>query len=79
MYGEKAHQEYNIRIAPHHSASNDLEEKNSMNCLRGTLKKARGTLNNKLDRFFFQYCVTPHSTTGKLPAELPMGRKLHTH
>ena len=32
----------------------------------------------KLDKFLFQYRVTPHTTTGVSPAELMFGRKLRT-
>ena len=35
-----------------------------------------GTLNQKLTRFLFSYCTTPHSKTGVCPAELLMNRKL---
>ena len=43
------------------------------------MKKASpGTVENKVARLLFQYRITPHTTTGLLPSEMQMGRKLRS-
>ena len=34
-----------------------------------------GSIEERLSRFLFWYCLTPHSTTGVSPAELLLGRR----
>jgi hypothetical protein len=43
------------------------------------VKKLTGTLEVTLSRFLFKYRVTPQAAMGIAPAELLMGRRLHTH
>ncbi len=38
-----------------------------------------GTVQTNLSRFLFNYGITPHSSTGMLPAELLFGRRLNSH
>ncbi len=39
-----------------------------------------GTVQTNLSRFLFNYRITPHSSTGMLPAaELLFGRRLNSH
>ncbi len=38
-----------------------------------------GTAQTNLSRFLFNYRITPHSSTGMLPAELLFGRRLNSH
>ena len=67
-----------ITSAPYQPSTNGQAE-NSVKTLKSFLKHCAGEdwrLN--LDRFLFQYRVTPHSTTGVSPAELMFGRKLRT-
>jgi len=42
-------------------------------------KLSQGTLQDRVNAFLFKYRTTPQTTTGVTPAELLMGRKLHTH
>jgi len=45
---------------------------------QGICKQSTGTLNDKISRLQFQYCITPHSTTGMAPAEMLIGRRLRS-
>ena len=45
---------------------------------RGLAKLKDGSMETRLARYLMTYRVTPHSTTGTLPSELLMGRKLRT-
>ncbi len=38
-----------------------------------------GTVQTNLSRFLFNYRITPHSSTGMLPAKLLFGRRLNSH
>ena len=50
-----------------------------MKTLKSFLKHCDGDdWTARLDKFLFQYRVTPHQTTGVSPAELMFGRKLRT-
>nr|XP_006813083.1 PREDICTED: uncharacterized protein K02A2.6-like [Saccoglossus kowalevskii] len=64
---------------PYHPRSNGLAERSVQMFKEGMKKLCSGSVETKLSRFQFKYRVTPHSTTGKTPAELLMGRKLRTH
>ena len=67
-----------ILVAPCHPASNGLAERAVRILKQGLRKMTEGSLSNKLARFLFHYRNTPHSTTGMIPAELLMGRKLRS-
>ena len=43
------------------------------------LRKTSGDINTCLSQFLFQYRITSHSTTGRSPAKLLLGRKPHSH
>ena len=59
-----------LTTAPYHPASNELAEQ-AAQALKPELKKmTSGNIDNKFDRFLFQYRITPHTTTGRSPAEL---------
>ena len=47
--------------------------------MKEALKKMTGPLEVRVQRFLFKYRVTPQATTGVSPAELLMGRRIHTH
>ena len=47
--------------------------------MKNALRKTSGDIDTCLSRFLFQYRLTPHSTTGRSPAELLLGRKPRSH
>ena len=67
-----------ITSAPYQPSTNGQAE-NAVKSLKYFLKHcAEEDWRMKLDKFLFQYRVTPHSTTGVSPAELMFGRRLRT-
>ena len=62
-------------VPPYHPASNGLAER-AVQTVKSGLAKMDGNIDEQLHRFLFRYRLTPHSTTGLLPAELLLGRKL---
>ena len=67
-----------VLVAPYHPASNGLAERAVRIIKDGLKKMSEGTLSDRVARFLFQYRNIPHSTTGMIPAELLMGRKLRS-
>ena len=65
-----------LTSAPYHPASNGLAER-AVPTLKSALKKDPGgvRLETQICHFLFRYRITPHSTTGILPAELLLGRR----
>lgn len=64
--------------APYHPASNGRAER-MVREVKATLKKqSQGDTQCRISRFLFKQHTTPHSVTGKTPAELMMGRKLRS-
>ena len=63
---------------PYHPASNGLVEKMVQTFKERMKRLKQGLLNTRLSRFLFKYRLTPHSTTGALPAEMIFGRKLRS-
>ena len=67
-----------IRSAPYHPKANGQAErmvrvfKESMKCL------AEGDVETKLARLLFKYRITPHTSTGRSPAELLFNRQLRS-
>ena len=61
--------------APYHPATNGLAER-AVRVFKEAMVKCRGSLEDKLCRFLFDYRITPHSTTGVPPCELLMKRRL---
>ena len=64
-----------VTSAPYHPASNGLAERAVQTLEEGLKQSALGTIETKVDRFLFQYHLTPHSTTETSPAELLLGRR----
>ena len=64
-----------IQSAPYHPASNGLAER-AVQSFKRSMKKTTGSLAIQLNEFLFRYRITPHTTTGRTPAELLMGRRL---
>ena len=67
-----------IKVAPYHPASNGLAERAVRIFKEGYEKMEGGSVQTKLSRFLLSYRTSPHSTTGVLPTELLMKRRLHT-
>ena len=63
------------RTAPYHPASNGLAERSVQTFKQGIKRLREGTVETKLSRFLLKYRLTPHSTTGRSPAELLLGRQ----
>ena len=67
-----------ICSAPYHPSTNGLAER-AVQTFKQSLRQIQGTsIKEKLNKFLFKYCITPHMITGVAPAELLMGRRLHS-
>ena len=62
------------RSAPYHPATNRLAERAVQTVKEGLRKAVEGSLQTKLSRYLFQYCLSPHTTSGVSPSELLIGR-----
>lgn len=58
--------------------SNGLVERAVQTFESGLKKQRSGTLDTKVGRFLFNYCPTPHTTTGVSPEELLFKRPMRT-
>ena len=63
---------------PRHPASNGQAEAAVKVVKAALMKDGEGSLSTRLARFLLAYRVRPHSTTGRAPCELLMGRVLST-
>ena len=66
--------------SPYHPASNGEAER-AVRTFKDAMKirkNEEGSTGEKLARFLFGYCTTPHTATGCTPAEILMGRRLRT-
>jgi hypothetical protein len=68
-----------VKCAPFHPSSNGLAERAVQTFKNGLKKMRKEDINTKVVRFLFRYRCSPQSVTGVTPAELLMGRKLHSH
>ena len=66
-----------ITSAAYHPATNGQAER-MIQTFKRALKRSKEPLQQTLDRFLFNYRLTPHSTTGVSPAELMFGRRPRT-
>ncbi|CAG9135828.1 unnamed protein product [Plutella xylostella] len=69
-----------ILVSPYKPSSNGAAE-SAVKIIKTCLKKAifeRENLDLALDRYLLMYRSTPHSATGRSPAELLLGRELRT-
>ena len=62
-----------VRSVPYHPATNGLAER-AVQTVKEALKKTSSDIDTRLSRIFFQYRLTPDSTTGQSPAKLLLGR-----
>ena len=68
-----------VTSAPHYPSSNGLAER-AVETVKQGLRQVEGfTIEEKLAKFLFKYCITPHTTTGVSPSKLLMGRCLKCH
>ena len=66
-----------IRTAVYKPSTNGLAER-MVQTFKQALKASKEPIQLTIDRFLFNYRLTPHSTTGLSPAELMFGRKLRS-
>ena len=67
-----------VRSAPFHPATNGLAE-NMVRTFKSALRHVKGEeVRLSIDRFLFKYRITPHTTTGKSPSELLLGRRIRS-
>ena len=64
-----------IRTSPYHPASNRLAERAIQSFKHGVSRLKEGSWEIRLSRFLFKCRITLHSTTGRSPAELLLGRQ----
>ena len=59
-----------VTTAPYHPNSNGLAQR-AMQTFKAAMKKTTaGSMETRVTRCLFQYQLTPHASTGQLPAEL---------
>jgi transposase InsO family protein len=64
-----------IFVAPYHPSSNGLAEK-AVQTIKNSLKATQGgTIEQRLLRVLARYRLTPHTVTGRSPAEMLFGRR----
>ena len=63
----------------YHTASNGLAERSVQTFKMGLKRITEGSLQTRLNKFLFQYRLTPQTTTGLSPAELLFGHCLRSH
>ena len=68
-----------IPTSPYHPASNGLAERSVQTFKMGLKRITEGSLQARLNKFVFQYRLTPQTTNGLSPAELMFGRRLRSH
>ena len=66
-----------VTTAVYKPSTNGLAER-MVQTFKSALRKSSESVSVSLDRFLFNYRMTPHATTGVTPAELMFGRKLRT-
>lgn len=64
--------------APYHPASNGRAERMVRELKCALRKQSQGTVACKVSRFLFKQHSTPHSETGRTPAELMLGRSFRS-
>ncbi|XP_042150746.1 uncharacterized protein K02A2.6-like [Ixodes scapularis] len=67
-----------VKVAPYHPSSNGQVERMVQETKQVLRRMEGGDMATKLARFLLSQHILPHSTTGKSPAELLMGRRIRT-
>ena len=67
-----------ITTAVYKPSTNGLAEKMVQTFKRALRKSNSSDIQSSIDKFLFNYRLTPHSTTGVSPAELMFGRRLRS-
>ena len=67
-----------IRVTPYQPSPNGLAERAVQVIKQGFHKSSMGTLSDRIASFLFQYRIKPHRTTGLSPAEMLLGRYIHS-
>ena len=65
-----------LTSSAYHPSSNGLAERAVQIFKQGLKKVKEGSLESRIAKLLFTYCTTPHSTTGRVPAELLLGKIL---
>ena len=68
-----------VLVAPYHPSSNGLAERAVQTFKSSMTRSTNASINTRVSRFLFTYRITPHTSTGKSPAELLMNRKLRSN
>ena len=63
--------------APYHPSSNGEAER-FVQTFKQTMQKEKGDVQLSLSKFLLRYRTTPHSATGKSPAQQIFGRQIKT-
>ncbi|CAK1553177.1 unnamed protein product [Leptosia nina] len=66
-----------IRSSPYHPQTNGLAERLVRSFKNRMSSNSNEDLSIRLNEFLFNYRNTPHTTTGKAPAEIMFGRRLN--
>ena len=66
-----------ITTAVYKPSTNGLAEK-MVQTFKKALKASKESIQTTIDRFLFNYRLTPHCTTGVTPSELMLGRKMRS-
>ena len=67
-----------VTSSPYHPATNGLAERAVQTFKTAMKKLTSGSIQSRLQRFLSRYRITPHTTTGRSPVELLMGRQLRS-
>ena len=67
-----------FKVSPHHPASNSLVERAVQTVKSGTSKMEGGNLQSKVTWFLLRCRITPQTTTGISPSQLPIKRRIRS-
>ena len=68
---------HHVTTAVYRPSTNGLAER-MVQTFKKALKLSKDNIQLTIDKFLFNYRLTPHTTTGKSPAELMFGRRLRS-